>query len=522
MYPFDCRNSANRQLAESTTTQVLDELIAANPQRLEYYRTRGIVHCFRDEHILAAKDFTYALKEARAARKGRTAHRSIKLPSESRGKCGKKKKGSNKTNGQAPPNGTSDSAEASTVEGPDGETLLVHPSVSPDAPDPIEPQLLFLRGATYLQHALHLIESAILKLEGVSKAGSTLDGTELRLCYLVNGRYGGVEIGNPDGPLGKSDGPKARAYRCVLREESFREDIGGYLRKCIRDHERFLAHFDTLEGPPPMVSGDAPADLPRRVEIAFLLSEMARPGNQSGGIAGLAGAESSLPAMFTTYHPLLVESHFTILICQLMLAELPTLLTTFAHTAVLVDALEGYPVFLPPRSMAQAEFIEVLERLASGWKTGIQPHSAMRAGSMANRPVIEASPVSPSSSLLEVMSSSSSGDTVDSLSTPVASTSSSAVTQGSSSPLSNTLGPTSFKQARVDLVETLDCARIILVPVAVRQKERASQAATTAEKTSNNLKKKPLNINIPLHGPRVEIILAWLAAVHLVELENVA
>lgn len=505
-------------MAESTTTQVLDELIAAQPQRLEYYRTRGIVHCFRDEYTLATKDFTFALKEARSIRKGRTAHRGIILPSESRGKSGKKKKGSNKTNGQAPPNGTSASAEGSTVEGPDGEPLLLHPSVSPDAPDPIEPQLLFLRGATYLQHALYLIESAILRLENVSKPGPASDGTELRLCYLANGRYGGVEIGNPDGPLGKSDGPKARAYRSVLGEESFREDMYGFLRKCIRDHERFLAHFDTLEGPP---GGEASADLAKRVEMAFLLSEMARPGTHNGGGVGLTGAESILPAMFTTYHPLLVESRFTILICQLMLGDLPTLLTTFARSAVLVYALEGYPIFLPPRSMAQAEFIEVLERLASGWKVGVQPHSAMRARSVARRLAIEAPPVSPSSSLIEVLSSSSSGDTADALSTPFASTSTAATA---------TLAPTliapgrdvppAIKQVRGDLVEALDCARILLVPVAARQKERASQAA--AEKASNNTKKKPLNINIPLHGPRVEIILAWLAAVHLVEFESVA
>ena len=500
---------------------MLDELIAANPQRLEYYRTRGIVHCFRDEYILATKDFTYALKEARTARKGRTAHRSITLPSESRGKGGKKKKGSNKTNGQAPPNGTSDSAEGSTAEGPDGDSPTVHPSASPDAPDPIEPQLLFLRGATYLQHALYLIEAAILKLEGASKSSSVSDGTELRLCYLVNGRYGGVEIGNPDGPLGKSDGPKARAYRGVLGEEGFREDVCGYLRKCIRDHERFLAHFDTLEAPPSIASGEAPPDLPRRVEIAFLLSEMARHGNHSGGTAHLGRTETSLPPMFTTYHPLLVESHFTILICQLLLADLSTLLTTFARTAVLVDGLEGYPVFLPPRSMAQAEFIEVLERLASGWKTGIQPHSAMRAGSVGSRLAIEAPPISPSGSLLEVMSSSS-GETVDTFSTPFASTSSAAIgpaaTHSATTPGRDT--PSSLKPGRVDLAEALDCARILLCPVAARQKERASQAAT--EKESHNSKKKSLNINIPLHGPRVEIILAWLAAVHLVDFECAA
>ncbi|KIJ07491.1 hypothetical protein PAXINDRAFT_173459 [Paxillus involutus ATCC 200175] len=508
---------ANRQLAESTTTQVLDQLITAHPQRLEYYRTRGIVHCFRDEYTFATKDFTHALKEARAARKGRMAHRNITLPSEPRGKNGRKKKGSNKTNGQAPPNGTSDSAEGSAVDGVDGETFLIHPSVLPDAPDPIEPQLLFLRGAAYLQHAVYLIESAVLKLEGVSKVVSATDGTELRLCYIDNGRYGGVEMGNPDGPLGRSDGPKACAYRRVLGEESFREDICGCLRKCIRDHERFLAHFDTLEGPPPMAGRDTAANLPRRVEIAFLLTEMVRPGGQNSAAAGLAGVESTLPPMFTTYHPLLVESHFSILICQLMLAELPTLLTTFARTAVLVDALEGYPVFLPPRSMAQAEFIEVLERLASGWKAGVQPHSAMRAGAVAGKLAIEAPRCLPPPSPLEVMTLSSSED---SASIPFASTSS--ATQDSVPPNLHTPGrgtPSPFKQTRACLAEALDCARMLLVPVAARQRERIVKAA--AEKASGGNKKKPLNINIPLHGPRVEIILAWLAAVHLVELESV-
>jgi len=35
-------------------------------------------------------------------------------------------------------------------------------------------------------------------------------------------------------------------------------------------------------------------------------------------------------------------------------------------------------------------------------------------------------------------------------------------------------------------------------------------------------RKNPLTINIPLHGPRVEITLAWLGAVHLFELDTVA
>ncbi|KAH7915739.1 hypothetical protein BJ138DRAFT_1141179 [Hygrophoropsis aurantiaca] len=510
----------SRQLAESTTTQVLDELIAAQPQRLEFYRTRGIVHCFRDEYPAATKDFTYALKEARAVRKAQLAHKNIASSSEQRGKNGKKKKASGKSNGQAPPSGTS-AVDGPTIEGLDGEPLLLHPSVLPNAPDPIEPQLLFLRGAAYLQHAVYLIEAAILKLENVSKTPASLDGAELRLCYIEGGRYGGVEIGNLDGPLGRSDGAKARAYTRVLADENSREQINTLLRKAMRDHERFLTHFDTLEGPPPNSGSNSEfVDLARRVEVAFLLTESVRPGNHMSTAAGLADVDSILPAVFTTYHPLLVESHFSLLICLLMLGDLPTLLTSFSRAAVIVDGLEGYPVFLPPRSMAQAEFIEVLERLAAGWKVGIQPHSFTRATTAIGKlAAIEAPP--PLSPLISIDAmSTSSGDTDTQI--PFASTST--ARHNAATPIPPTPGhetPTSASdQSRVDLVEALDCIRILLVPVAARQKERAEKAA--AEKAAKTNKNKPLNINIPLHGPRVEIMLAWLAAVHLVELESVA
>lgn len=505
----------SRQLADSTSTQVLDELITAHPQRLEYHRTRGIVHCFRDEYSLATKDFTHALRESRAARKARAAHQDLISSRELRGKATKKKKSSNKIYGQAPPSGTGTAANGTSIEGINGEPLLLHPSVLPDAPDPIEPQLLFLRGAAHLQHAVYLIESAVLRLEGVSKVNSSLDGAEMRLCYLSNGRYGGVEMGNPDGPLGRSDGPKAQAYRRVLADDEFRENIHSLLKKSLRDHERFLSHFDTLEGPAPMQ-----ADLAKRVEVAFLLTELVRPNIHTSTANGLAHVDSILPPMFTTYHPLLVESHFSILICQLMLAELPTLLTTFSRTAVIVDGLEGYPVFLPPRSMAQAEFIEVLERLASGWMPGVQPHSYAQGKKATNRLVIEPPPSpSPPTSLSDTMSTSS----VDAESYPgFASFSNTCqVPSGSSLPTNGRNTPSSaFSGSREDLLEALDCARILLVPVAARQKERAEKAA--AEKVKAGNKKKPLNFNIPLHGPRVEIILAWFAAVHLVELESVA
>lgn len=61
---------------------------------------------------------------------------------------------------------------------------------------------------------------------------------------------------------------------------------------------------------------------------------------------------------FTTYHPLLVESHYCILLCQLLLGDIAAASEAYLKTTHLVDGVEGYPVFLPARSMAQAEFLE--------------------------------------------------------------------------------------------------------------------------------------------------------------------
>lgn len=555
----------NSQLAESTTTAVLDELIRAYPQRLELYRTRGIVRTFRDEYSAAVKDFTHALKETRALRKARSFHRNGSHTSQNnKGKGDKRKRDDKKKfNGQAPPNGTSDADGGGDTS--EAETPPVHPSVLPDAPEPIEPQLLFLRAAAYLQNAIFLVEERILKLEGISKRISGEGATELRLCYIQHGRYGGVEIGNPAGPLGKSDGPKLQAYRGVLADDAFREQIGGLLKKSIRDHERFLAHFDALETPPPPGSSDNDDDattngdeIVEQAAYAFLLSEALRPGSAG---TPLPAPPPNSAVLFTTYHPLLVESHFSMLLCLLMLGDFPTLLRTFIRAATVVDGLEGYPVFLPPRSMAQVEFIETLERLAGGWRLGVQPHSRARAhganghsngynGKLAiEPPPVPTSPPSPPTPgaapiltvpgstlfdpLLPSTSLSASGSALGSAS---ASTSTSALVltaTPSSSP-----APAPALHGNIDLTEALDCARIILAPVAERQSARTEQNAlekrnllsspssssTNGDGAGKNSKAraKSLPINIPLHGPRVEVVLAWLAAVWLVELESVA
>ncbi|EIN14280.1 hypothetical protein PUNSTDRAFT_96015 [Punctularia strigosozonata HHB-11173 SS5] len=488
----------SRQLAESTPTRVLDDLISAQPHRLEFYRTRGMVHCFRDEYVQAAKDFTFALKESRTIRRARLHCESLSRPG-SRDKNKKKGKKTRSGGEQTPAEGTRfPDHDRLMIPGPDGEPVPIHPSVLPDAPDPIETQCLFLRASSYLQHAVYLIEEAILKLEGVRR-GCTVDGAEMRLCYIENGKYGGVEIGNPDGPLGNRTGAKLRAYRHVLAVDPFREQVMSLLRKSVRDLERFMSHFDTVDATSPGFDGDAA----QRIAHAFILSESIRPGSNQP-----AGSLPEMPASFTTYHPLLVEARFTLLICHLMLGDFAGVLPAFERTAAVVDGLEGYPVFLPPRSMGQAEFIEVLERLAAGWRTGIQPHSLSATyGKITTRKLaIMAAPPSPPLSPADEKECDP-----EAPSTSASRLKHPAISRASSPAL--TRGAT-------ELIQELDCLRILLAPVARRQRERAATQRT--EKASDKNRKKPLPINLPLHGPRVEVILAWMAAVHLVELDEVA
>lgn len=494
------------------------------------------MHCFREEFTLATKDFTYALKEARAARRAKMMHHTGNSQSETRSSKSKRKKHApfGHANGQAPANGTCPLDDL--AQNSDGG-FLKHPSVMPDAPEPIEHQLLFLRGAAYLQQAVHLIEKAILNLEGVIKA-PTIDGAELRLSNLENGKYGGVEPRNPEGPLGSNSGDKVRAYHAVLGEKGFRDQITSLLKKSLRDHEKFASHFDSLESPNTVPDGD----ISFQVDYAYTLADTKR------------GAPD-VPPVLTTYHPLLVESMFSALICQLMLADFSALLPQFVRTAVVVDGLEGYPVFLPPRSMGQAEFMEILDRLATGWRSGTRPHS--QSGYRGkSRLAIEAPPIrSPAPMSRSSSVGTSIGGSFVGGSTTRASSSSSSSRKNSlvarSSSASAIDFDTSFASIqstsqlhttspfadisednvrsespvpayspipqRRDATHALDCARMLLTPVVKRQREKQERAA--ADKAAG-MKKRPAPISIPLHGPRVDIVLAWLAAVHFPEMEE--
>jgi len=269
-----------------------------------------------------------------------------------------------------------------------------------------------------------------------------------------------------------------------------------------------------------------------------------------------------------------------------MLGNFDQLLHQFVRTAALVDSVEGYPVFLSPRSIGQAEFVETLVRLAAGWKDGCRPHSLsgdhrgkarlVTAGAIEELPTAITPSVS-TCSMASTSSMQSTASTVSLLTNSVAPLDPCYLTNPSSSkspfissdvessssgfphPDMNTADsyapstsatPLSQKNSRhvlctpcvpsspsrssqpsrgekadgetdqeLSRTDALDCIRILLAPVVKHRREQAAAAADKAKE--KGLKKQAsMPINIPLHGPRVEIILAWLGAIHLPELDE--
>lgn len=355
--------------------------------------------------------------------------------------------------------------------------------------------------------------------------------------------------------------------------DKWKTDVHALARKSIRDHERFLAHFDQVS-PRPLFPSSFLLSLSRETGISDLSYLPFHSSSQMESLAIhfdqttleelRADRTGTLPLnprvtfpnpsspttpssqTFTTYHPLLVESHYSILLCHLLLGDFPAVLTAYNKIAHLVDGLEGYPVFLPARSMAQAEFVEILERLLGGWRYGLTPGvngrgtrailpkpeekkegwtdgvSPAVATSEVKAPVpILASASSSAASTATILASEPSGSGSRS-STPSSSSGGRhspshhhhQQTNGSSSSTPAPpppRAPTPQSTGRdapppVDLPKSLDAVRQLIVQAGIKAKERQQK---TAEKVAEAKRMgKPAgfgSINIPLSGPRVEV-----------------
>ncbi|KAI9593945.1 hypothetical protein BDF19DRAFT_142039 [Syncephalis fuscata] len=63
-----------------------------------------------------------------------------------------------------------------------------------------------------------------------------------------------------------------------------------------------------------------------------------------------------------TYHPLLVETHYSIAIAMLLLGDWPRAVAWHVRGQLVQHASTGYPIFMPARSVARSDFCEITER----------------------------------------------------------------------------------------------------------------------------------------------------------------
>lgn len=249
-----------------------------------------------------------------------------------------------------------------------------------EAGDDLERQMLFHRAMAHFHFACKIIEDAVMDIEGVAhpQGGFSNEGGELTL------RNVGIHLKDEVvGLYGCASATKQARYRAVLGDPALKDKVTTLLRKCIRDQERFLASFPVWEAPTgSLVEEEMPSmPNPRSTErpLAFrgrrLIHHRSLCGRtrhsdprRADSTFALPTSLSNEPALLVTYHPLLVEANFSVLLSHLLLGDFSTPLVAKHYRVVrprgIMDFLEGYPVLLPPRSLCQSEYAELLERLA--------------------------------------------------------------------------------------------------------------------------------------------------------------
>ena len=136
------------------------------------------------------------------------------------------------------------------------------------------------------------------------------------------------------------------------------------LRKSARDHERFLATFRSFEMPAGSVweDDDHRTSIGRQMlvdqPLAFCGRRLVHHRALSGRHARAplrADGRNAEPTITISYHPLLIESHFALLLARLLLGDFTLLIRQHYRTARIMDALDGGPIFVTARSLCQSE-----------------------------------------------------------------------------------------------------------------------------------------------------------------------
>lgn len=407
----------SRQLAESTSLQPLDEVIAERPHEGEILRTRAVTKMFKDDFIGAAQDLTAALQVCRYNQaKHKAGRQQIQLASEAA------------------------AAEAQRNSSRWREEFKLDEE---DHPSSLETQLLFHRAGVYLTIACQHVNEALPPKpprNGTNAKHAPANGTT-----------------EPPAETPEMTTAEKEAHR--KRAES-RKIVKTNAKRALRDYIAYLAHFDYTPGlpteiteefvrkvnlaahgmktprshntnksmdlesnaslsngllsdalvphnghssrsrphsntsrstelptlPSPVVhqmsalfSATPPADLPPYPETASALTTKQQTHSAQSDAAKAILAQTDCHEALT-YHPLLTDALHSLLLCHCLVQTSARELQRHAHmVARLARVCDGYPIFQAARSPSRADWIEVLRRgdnwiqLSSSWESLCAP-----------------------------------------------------------------------------------------------------------------------------------------------------
>ena len=386
----------SRMLAASTTTEALDRIINQRPGVAEYHRTRAMIYGFREEFPASLKDFKTAIMIAKKRRRMMPGPDCEKFPGDATHKA------HHRLHGGEPSNKWEDLDECS------------------------EAQLYFLRGACYHQYAISQLDKAIHE---VNKAAAEKPKDGAGQSPIDGAKRGSLAYVSPDvlqAPL--------ESYRPALAP--YIAQVASLARKSIRDYEKFLEFFpnptlaeggpvipsgsskssqapngdadDAEDGPEPMSPATASGlsdmeEFLRNVNLSPLLygSALKEPStplpkepnlSSASSLATLRSVlkESDLQSAaknllsLGSYHPLLVEAWYAIGINFMLVKDWANATAWHARIIKLQDSVDGYPVFLPARSMSQGK-IQFFNRTSNTVLTQLLDSRLQRTTSKSSR-----------------------------------------------------------------------------------------------------------------------------------------
>ncbi|TVY81990.1 hypothetical protein LSUE1_G003197, partial [Lachnellula suecica] len=397
----------SRQLAECTSLEPLDEVIAERPSEGEILRTRAVTKIFKEDFFGAAQDLTSALQVCRYYQSQHKAGRQqLQLASEA-------------------------AAENQRNSRWKEEVKLDEE----DHPSSLETQLLFHRAGVYLTIACQHVNAALPSKPANGVNGKKTNGVK------EDGHLSSTETPVDTGPPELSPADK-EAQRKRLEA---RKIVKTNAKRALRDYVAYLSHFDYTPGlpaeiaeefvrkvnqaangfkiprpqnvngksldlesnsslsngqlsdaliphkgstrnrpqsgngstrsaelpslPPPVVhqisalfSATPPADLPPYPETATALTtKQQMQASQNEAAKAILAQTDCHEAL--TYHPLLTDALHSLLLCHCLVQTSARELQRHANmVARLARVCDGYPIFQAARSPSRADWIEVVRR----------------------------------------------------------------------------------------------------------------------------------------------------------------